>query len=176
MKRITLFGLMLALCMPTFAAEQTAREMSRSLGEWALDAVQAGMQNEQIQEAIRTRARKILAKNGIELPHYPEDEHTHERTEKKNGPPDWAPAHGWRKKFSATEEEELGHHLCRKVSEGVRGDDLVVVLRQQIERVSKGGKIGDDPKVKGDKAQDKKPSDKGKNNVGKSRSKGRGGK
>jgi hypothetical protein len=80
------------------------------------------------------------------------------------------PAHGWRKKFGGAEEEALGRHLSKKIPEGAYGDGVLTILHQQIERVTKGLKVGDDPKP--DEAGDN-PSERKKKSSGKSQGKGR---
>ena len=159
MKTIVVGSLLIPLSVPCFAVEKSTQDLNGALGKWALDSVLAGMQNEELTSAIRVKARDILAKNGIRIPTLPkvepekpeqeppaQERPVQDQADKKNGPPGWAPAKGWRRKFGTVEEEALGQHLSKKFSEGAHGDGVVAILRQQIDRVSKGLKVGDDPK------------------------------
>lgn len=139
---------------PAYAVvqEKSDGELKRELGVWVLDSVQAGMQNETLIGAIRDKAKEILAKNGVKLPvisvEQHEEEHEYWEKEKRaakdrKGPPPWAPAHGWRRKFGEREEMQFGGFILDEVQRGETGPNIITAIHAQIEQVSKGGKVGE---------------------------------
>lgn len=153
-RRTMLAAMATAVCAPAFAAERTSGELKYELGIWVLDSVQRGMENPQLVGAIREKAKEILERAGVKLPVItPEQQETErEYWEKESrevadrkGPPDWAPAHGWRRKFGKEDEAALGDYMTQQVANGQSGPELISILQGQIEQVSKGGKVGDAP-------------------------------
>ena len=156
-RRTMLATIAAAVCTPAFAAEKKAGELKHELGVWVLDSVQAGMDNEVVVTTIRKRAKEILEKAGVKVPeisveqHVQEHEHwererEREKAKDRKGPPPWAPAHGWRRKFGAQKEKDFGVYITEKVRTGETGQVIIAAIQQQIEQVSKGGRVGDTPK------------------------------
>lgn len=140
------------ISVPGFADSETDHELKRALGGWVLDSVHAGMHDEELMDAIWNKTAEILGKDGIKVVHIPEEVRHRERVivverrekvKKKGGPPPWAPAHGWRKKFDRQHEQDLGVYISRKVQDGVYGHELIDLVHRQIAQVNIGGKIGD---------------------------------
>lgn len=155
------------VCAPAFPEDRASGELKTELGIWVLDSVQAGMQNEQLIGAIRNKTKELLAKAGIKLPDLTPEviEVEEEYWEKgrrdaseRKGPPPWAPAHGWRRKFGDEQEAAFGDYIVTRVREGRSAPELLTSIRTQIEQVSKGGKVGDLPEeAENDNKPDRNP-------------------
>lgn len=145
--------LILALfSIPAFAADRTDGELKQALGNWVVDSIHAGMHDPELMDALWNKTADLLGKDDRKVTHIPETIRHRERAvlvergkkvKKKGGPPPWAPAHGWRKKFDKKQERELGHYIAAKVEEGVYGSVLIDLVHKQIKQVSLGGRIGD---------------------------------
>jgi hypothetical protein len=144
--------LFVAFSIPANAADDTDGELKQALGNWVIDSVHNGMHDPELMDALWNKTADLLGKDGIKVTHIPETIRHRERTvlvergkklKQKGGPPPWAPAHGWRKKFDHQHERELGHYITTKVQEGVYGSVLIDLVHKQIKQVSLGGTIGD---------------------------------
>jgi hypothetical protein len=149
-----------ALPLGANAQVRTREEQNRSFGDYVLDAVELGDASVSVSRKIRDRSMEIRREwtgDGAVTPD--EDRRYREEIEREhgeqpgrgpkakenrgNGPPDWAPAHGYRRNFGDQEREELGAYAHRQVEQGVRGDALIESLRGAVERISRGERVDD---------------------------------
>ena len=135
-------------------AEETRerRTRDRSFGDYILDGLEAGIATEQLAREVIGRARQIKrAVTGEEPLPAATEWAPDEETTKRKGPPDWAPAHGWRRNFGEEEEASIGAFASKQVEEGVVGEALAKAIRGHVDRLVASG--GDDDKGDKDEAK-----------------------
>lgn len=148
-----------AAALTATAQDRTAAaEHDRSMGRLILDGVEAGLAAEKLARKVRDKANEIRrewtgdpapAEEAVVVEEAPGGK---DKTGKRGGgPPDWAPAHGWRAKFGEQEETDLGRFAGKKVDEGLSGDELVIAIRGEVDRISKGEDTGDEARSKGNR-------------------------
>lgn len=131
----------------------------QAFGQFVLDVLETADTADSIADKVRSKSIEIRASWGKEGAVTEEErrwyEHgRHDKAEAKpgGGPPPWAPAHGYRRKFGAQEERDLGAYTHRRILEGATGAELIVAIRGAVERVTRGEPV--DPEHPSAKADD----------------------
>jgi hypothetical protein len=126
----------LLLCTVALRADaDTGRD--QAFGEFVLDVIEVADTGGAIADKIRARSIEFRGESvTAEERHWYEHRHKDKSTAKPGGgPPPWAPAHGYRRKFGQQETQDLGLFTHRRVQEGLSGNELVIAIRGAIERV-----------------------------------------
>lgn len=120
----------------------------QAFGQYVLDVLETAQTAESISDKLRSRSVEIRAGRDNEGAVTEEERRWYERwreqehvDEPGGGPPPWAPAHGYRRKFGADQERDLGGFTHRRVQEGLSGVELVIAVRDAVERVTRGEPI-----------------------------------
>ena len=133
---------------------------NQAFGNFVLDMMETAETSSSIADKIRSRSIELRAGWGesgavTEEERRWHEDFEHEKHEAKpgGGPPPWAPAHGYRRKFGEPEQRDLGAYTHRRIQEGTVGTDLIVAVRGAIDRVSRGEPVDadrDDPQHRRD--------------------------
>lgn len=123
-------------------------DSEQAFGAFVLNVMETAETADSVAEKIRARSIEIRAAMGKEGAVTEEERQWYERHSGKEkyakpggGPPPWAPAHGYRRKFGAQEEHDLGAYTHRRIQEGATGYELVIAIRDAVERVGRGEPI-----------------------------------
>lgn len=128
------------------ATVQSQDSGDRTFGQFVLDSIETGRTAESIATEIRTRSIEVRSEWGKEGAVTEEERHWYENrhdsaseSEKPGGgPPPWAPAHGYRRKFGEQQEADLGSYVHRCLQQGTTGESLIIAIRAAVDRVTRG--------------------------------------
>lgn len=171
--------LVLVVCFISAPQSYAESDADQTFGSFVLDTLDTAATADSIADKIRARSIEIRSQWGTEDAVTVDERQWYERQHKEDrsakpgdGPPPWAPAHGYRRKFGAQEERDLGAYTHRRIQEGATGNELVVEVRRAVERVVRGESV--DPDRRSAASADERRSEKNdQEHVGKNRDDGR---
>lgn len=185
--RLTMSVAAIAAACTALAQDSDRAAQDKSFGAYVLDTIELAESAAAVARTIAERSidsrRDWSGEDALteeEKEWYGHDNTGESGDKPGGGPPAWAPAHGYRRKFGDQQQQDLGRYVHQCVQEGVRDENLILAIRVVIDRVSNGGEVGDrraeqenaEENSKNDPAPPGKSEDKGQHSKGKQKNGG----